>query len=172
MICRGMGVWVATPERKQTFCYGPFRTHPSHVFKMTFSDPWCAGVWMFGAPPQNPNSSCWLSPFQTHLSQVLQNTFSGPGCVGVWVFGAPPQSRNNHFAMVRFKHIYPRYSKTAFLVHGVLWYGCVGRHPRTQTIFWLLSVSNTAIPGIRKCLFRPMVLRGMGVWVAIPEPKQ
>ena len=38
--------------------------------------------------------------------------------------------------MVRFKHIYPRYPRTAFLARGEQRYGCLERDPRTLAIFF------------------------------------
>ena len=35
-----------------------------------------------------------------------------------------------------FKQPDPRYPKTPLLAYGVQWYGCLGRHPRTQTILF------------------------------------
>ena len=49
--------------------------------------------------------------------------------------GETPEPKQYFFGIVHFKHANSRYPKTPFLVHGVQWYGWLGRHPRTQTIF-------------------------------------
>ena len=87
MMCRGMGVWGATPKPSQSFLARPILNTPILGIQSTRARPWCAEVWVFGAPAQNPND--------IHPSQVSENTFSGPGCAEAWVFGAPPQNPKN-----------------------------------------------------------------------------
>ena len=44
-------------------------------------------------------------------------------------------SKNPHIFALR-RHPHTRYPKTPFLVHGVQRYGCLGRHPRTQSMIF------------------------------------
>ena len=90
--------------------------------------------------------------------------------MGAW--GATPEAKQYVFGIVQFKHTHPRYPKTPLLAYGVQWYGCQRRHPRTQTIFLALCISNTPILGLQKHLCWPMAYSSMGVWGATPEPKQ
>ena len=172
MVFCGMGVSGATPEPNQFFCYGPFQTQPSQVFKTTFSDPWSAGVWVFGASPQNPNSRFWPSPFQTHLSRVFKNTFSDPWSAGIWVFASPPQNPNSSCWQCPFQtHLSLIFQNPCYGPWcSVVW--VFGAPPQNPNNFSLCPISNTPIPGIQKHIFRPMICRGMGVSGATPEPKQ
>ena len=80
------------------FWYFTFQTPSCQVFKNTFSDPWCAEPWVFGAPLQNPNSIFWHCPFQRHRGLVIKNFCFGSWCAEVWVFAAPPHNPNNIFS--------------------------------------------------------------------------
>ena len=115
IVCRGMSVWGATPEPKQHFLHYPFQPHPSQVCGNTFSGPWCAGVWVLGAPPLNPNSIFWHCPFHRHPSQLFQNTFYGPWCAEIWVFEAPPQNPKHFFCYGPFQtHLSQLFQNTFF----------------------------------------------------------
>ena len=66
VVCCGMGVWSATPELTAFFGIVQFKdTHPGYP-KNTFSGLWCAAVWLFEAPPQNPPDIFWHSALQRH----------------------------------------------------------------------------------------------------------
>ena len=47
---------------------------------------------------------------------------------------------------MQFKHPHPRYPKTPLLTSGVQWYGCLERHPGTQTIFFGIVQFNQHHP--------------------------
>ena len=67
----GMGVWGATPESRDIFWHCAVLTPPSHVSNNTFAGLWGTMVWVFGAPPQNPNNIFWqcaVSTLQWSLS--------------------------------------------------------------------------------------------------------
>ena len=72
---------------------------------------------------------------------------------GVW--GATAE-QTIFFGVVQFKQPHPRSPETPLLAYGVQWYRCLGRHPRSQTIFLALCNSNGPIPGIQKYLCWPM----------------
>ena len=91
------------------------------------------GVW--GAIPE-PKQFFWHCAVQTPPFLGIQNTFAGLWGAVVSVFGAPPQIPNNIFGIVHFNHHHRRYPKTPLLAYGVPWYGCLERHPRTQTTFF------------------------------------
>ena len=73
---------------------------------------------------------------------------------------------------VQFQQQHPRYRKKTLLGLGVQWYGCLGRHPRTETVFLDLCSSSITILSIQKDLCGPVGYSGMGGWGATPEPKQ
>ena len=69
---------------------------PSEESKITCWTMGCGGVvWLFGAPPQNPNNIFWHCALQKPSWEVSKNTFAGSWGIEVWVFGAPPE---NHTA--------------------------------------------------------------------------
>ena len=47
---------------------------------------------------------------------------------------------------MQFKQPHHRYPKTSLLAYGVQWYGCLGRHPRTQRIFFRIVHFNQPHP--------------------------
>ena len=57
----------------------------------------------------------------------------------VWVFGAPPQ---NPTIFWQFKHPHHRYPSTPLLAYKVQSYGCLGPHPRTQTVFGIVPFNH------------------------------
>ena len=63
-------------------------------------------------------------------------------CLGSGVAPQPPI----FLRIAQCKHPPTRYPKTPFLVHSVQWYGCLGRHPRTQTIFFGIVQSKHLHP--------------------------
>ena len=132
-VCRGMGAWGTTQEPKQYFLGS---SNAPIVSKNTFSGPWCAEGWVFGAPPQNPNNDFWYCPLsipggiQKHLF-FLAHGVQRYGCLG-----RHPRTQTIFFGIVQFKSPHPRYPKTPFQTHGLQRNGCLGRHPSTQTIFF------------------------------------
>ena len=66
------------------------------------------------------------------------STFAGLWGTEVWVFGSPLQNTKIFFGIVQFKHPHSRYPKTSLLANRVARYGCLWRHPRTQTIFFCI----------------------------------
>ena len=75
--CSGMGGWGATPEHKQFFGIVQFKHHHPRYSKKTSASLQGTEVWVFGAPPQNPNNSSCHCAFQTPPSEVSKNTFPG-----------------------------------------------------------------------------------------------
>ena len=73
--------------------------------------------------------------------------------------------------VVRFTHPNSRYPKTPLLTNRVQTYGCLGRHPRTQTIFFAPVQFKHPILGIQKHFCWPIEYSGKGVWGS-PELKQ
>ena len=109
MVRRDMGVWGATPEPKHYFL------ERSQAGKF---DPFLA----------LPISNTPILAIQKHLFWPMMCRY-----MGVW--GTTPYP-HDFCGIVHFKHTHPRYPKTPFLAHDVQRYGCLGRHPRTQTIFF------------------------------------
>ena len=72
--------------------------------------------------------------------------------------------------MVCSKHHHLRYPETPFLGRAVQRYACLGRHPRTHSIFSGMVRFKHHPPGIQKHLFWPVVCKGMRVWGATAEP--
>ena len=54
---------------------------------------------------------------------------------GMGVWGATPEPKHL-LCVVHFNHPHPRHPKIPLLAYGVLQYGCLRRHPRTQSIFF------------------------------------
>ena len=91
-------------------------------------------VRVFAAPPQN---QFFLASFGSNTTMIgIQNTFAGVWGTEVWVWRAPPQNQKVFFDPVQFKHPHFRYSTIPLLTYGVHGYGCLGRHPGTQTILF------------------------------------
>ena len=76
---------IATPEPSSEGC------------KNTLAGLWGTVVWVFGAPPQNPNNIFWHCAIQTPPSEESKKAFAGLWGTVVWVVGAPPQNPNNIF---------------------------------------------------------------------------
>ena len=60
------------------------------------------------------------------------------------VWGATPEPKQQFFGILQFKDPQAKYPKTPLLASGVQWYGCLGRHPKTQTI--LLGIFHLKYP--------------------------
>ena len=82
-------------------------------------------VW--GATPKLKQHFVASSIAKTLIPGIQKHRFWPMVCRGMGVLGV--------FGIAGVKHPHPKYPKTPFLAYGVQWYGCLGRHNRTQTIF-------------------------------------
>ena len=167
-----MGVWGATPEPKQYFLAlcspnTPFPGVQKHLcWPMGYRG---MGVW--GAIPEPKQYILALCISNTSILGIQKHLCWPMGYSGMGVWGAT-QEHKQFFGIVQSKQPHPRYPKTPLLAYGLQRYGCLGRHPQTQTIFLAWCISNTSILGIQKHFRWPKGYRGMGVWGATPKPKQ
>ena len=121
-------------------------------------------VWVFGAPPQNPNEIFLALCISNTTTLGIQTHGRWPiGYSGLGVWGAIQETEQFFWHYTVQTPPFP-VSKSDGRTDGGL-----GRHPRTQTILLALYIPNTPISGVQKHLCWSMEYSGMGVWGTTPE---
>ena len=104
IVCRGMGVWGATPERKQFFYrIVHFKHHHPRYPKTPFLAHGVQGYGCLGCHPRTQTIFSGIDHFKHPHPGCPKHTFFGPWCAEVWMFGAPPQNANNIFLHCPFQ---------------------------------------------------------------------
>ena len=126
-----------------------------------------SGIGVCGHTPKPQNHFLALCiPNTTILG--IQKHFCWPvGYRGMGVWGAKPAAKQYFLAL--FQHHSPRFPTTPLLGCKVQWYGCLGRHPKTETPF--SGIVHTIILGVQKHLCWTVGYSGLGVCGASPESK-
>ena len=163
---------VAAPPRNthEFILHCAFQRHPSCGSENTFSGPWCAVVWVVGAPPQNPNTSSGIVHFKDTHSNTQKHLLWPMVCSGMGGWGATPEPHDYFLAFC--------ISKTPTIgIHSHFFWprvrsgmGGWGATPEPQQFSMPFFISKPPILGIQKHLFWHMVCCGMGGWGATPEP--
>ena len=124
------------------------------------------GVW--SATPEPKQYFLALCSPNTTIIGIKKHLCWTAAYIGMGVRGATPDHEEYFLALCSSKHPQPRHPKTPWLAYGIQRYGCLERHPRTQTI--LLGIVQFKNPHPR----HPKTFAGLWgtvVWVFGAPPQ-